>query len=222
MSTVSEILQQVQLKKQDLNEVTPSLVQKIFTNLSIGEISRLCPLSRKFNDVCKKEALWEIKVWTDYGIEKRYSQDGTQDDSASWRETAKMLYKIGMIDFGKRWVNGMTYKEIADRKITSDDGLIIIRMIDIRVEKLVGEEIEEGDELGTMYYDKRYLQAWAQSVLERNFTDYELGELKKIMTKEMAVLAHFSEESGGNADADDLISGIIFFESLQEYDSIND
>nr|QBK92400.1 MAG: F-box-like family protein [Pithovirus LCPAC401] len=221
MSTVIEILQRVQLKKQDLNEVTPSLVQKIFTNLSVGEISRLCPLSRKFNDVCKKEALWEIKVWTDYGIEKRYSQDGTQDNSASWRETAKMLYKVGMIDFGKRWVNEMTYKEIADKKIKVDGNIeVIARMIDRRVKELVGEEIEE-DEMKIMYYDEEYLQIWAKSVLNRKFIDYELEELKKILTKEIAVLDHFNVESlasGSNYDYD-IVTGIISLGSLQEYDN---
>ena len=155
MSTIAEILRRVQLKKQDLNEITPSLVQKIFANLSVGEISKLCPLSRKFNDICKKGALWEIKVWTDYGIEKKYSQEGIQDDSASWRETAKMLYTVGMINFGKRWVNGMTYKEIADKEIKVDgDIYIIVEMIDRRVKELVGEEIKEGDEIETVYYDE--------------------------------------------------------------------
>lgn len=225
MNTVSEILQRIQLKKQDLNEVTPSLVQKIFTNLSIGEISRLCPLSRKFNDICKKEALWEIKVWTDYGIEKKYSQEGIQDNSISWRETAKMLYRVDMIDFGKRWVNGMTYKEIADREIRVDGYIdVIADMVDRRVEELVGEEIKQGDEMRTMYYNEEYLQNWSQSVLSRKLTDYELGELKKILTKEIAVLDHFNTESlasGINCPGYDydIVTGIISLGSLQEYDN---
>ena len=57
MDVVAEILQRIQLKKQDLNEITPSLVQKIFTNLSVGEISRLCSISRKFKKISGKEAM---------------------------------------------------------------------------------------------------------------------------------------------------------------------
>ena len=222
MNTVAEILQRIQLKKQDLNEVTPSLVQKIFTNLSIGEISKLCPLSRKFNDICKKEALWEIKVWTDYGIKKRYSQRGIQDDSVSWKETAKMLCKIDMIDFGKRWVNGMTYKEIADKEIRVDGYIYVIaEMIDKRVEELVGEEAKEGDEIETIYYNEEYLQNWSQSVLNRRLTYYELGELKKILTKEIAVLDNFNLESlaSGSGYDYDIVTGIISLGSLQEYDN---
>ncbi len=127
-----------------------------------------------------------------------------------------------MINIGKSWVNGMTYKEIADKEITSGDGLVITRMIDRKVEELAGEEVKEREELTKRYYDEEYLQNWAKSVLRRKFTKYELGELKKIMTKEIAVLAHFYEESGGNASGNDLITGIIFFESLQEYNSINE
>nr|QBK93133.1 MAG: F-box-like family protein [Pithovirus LCPAC403] len=226
MNTVDEILQRVQLKRQDLNEITPSLVQDIFTNLSVGEISRLCLLSRKFNDVCEKEALWEIKVWIDYGIEKRYSQEGIQDDSVSWRKTAKMLYRVGMIDFGKRWVNGMTYKEIANKEIKVDGYIyIIMEMADRRVEELVGEEIKEGDEMKTMYYNENYLQCWSQSVLNRKFTNHELGELKKIFTEEIAVLDHFNVESlagGINCPSYDydIVTGIISLGSLQEYDYI--
>ena len=68
-----------------------------------------------------------------------------------------------------------------------------------------------------MYYDEKYLQSWVQSVLKRKFTDYELRELKKILTKEIAVLDNFSVELSGNAYGYDLITEIISLGSLQEY-----
>ncbi len=133
-----------------------------------------------------------------------------------------------MIDFGKRWVNGMTYKEIADREIRVDGYIdVIADMVDRRVEELVGEEIKQGDEMRTMYYNEEYLQNWSQSVLSRKLTDYELGELKKILTKEIAVLDHFNTESlasGINCPGYDydIVTGIISLGSLQEYSDINE
>nr|QBK92840.1 MAG: F-box-like family protein [Pithovirus LCPAC401] len=74
MTSVTDILEQLELKAQDLNYLTPALIQKIFSVLTVKEISLICNINRKFNTICKRESLWKDKVLSDYGIEKKYGE----------------------------------------------------------------------------------------------------------------------------------------------------
>ena len=79
--SVNEILERIHLHRSDLKNVGSEIVQKIFTNLGVKQISRLCRTSRSFNNICKKESLWKDKLWNEYGIDKKKRE--------TWRETAK-------------------------------------------------------------------------------------------------------------------------------------
>ena len=106
MDTINKILKRVHLEKESLGNLPLDVIQEIFLDLPIKEIMKLCRSNVAFNMVCKRESLWQTKVWTDFGIEKKYWD--------TWRKTAENLFKIKMINLNKKWINGMTYREIID------------------------------------------------------------------------------------------------------------
>ncbi len=59
-----------------LNRSCSDVIQKIFTNLTIGEISRLCRTSQSFNFVCGKELLWKNKLHDEYGVDEKTKRHG--------------------------------------------------------------------------------------------------------------------------------------------------
>nr|QBK92436.1 MAG: F-box-like family protein [Pithovirus LCPAC401] len=82
--SVNEILNQLNIRRSDLNSLGSDIIQTIFEDLTVGEISRLCSMSRAFNNVCKKESLWKEKVLRDYKINNKTRR--------TWRDTARQLY----------------------------------------------------------------------------------------------------------------------------------
>ncbi len=100
MNTSNKILEHLELRHEDLDNLTSPLIEKIFTNLTVKEISILCGVSKKFDNICKRESLWKKKVLNDYGIEKKYG--------ATWRRTAQRMAKTNMINLNKIWINGNT------------------------------------------------------------------------------------------------------------------
>ena len=133
MTSVNDILEQLELKTEDLNNLTPTLIQKIFSVLTVIEISLLCGTSKKFNTICKRESLWKNKILDSYGVRKKYGK--------TWRETAKNMSQVNMIDLDEEWINGETYNEILNKSLERDD---ILEYIDeIRLNALIelfGEE----------------------------------------------------------------------------------
>ena len=107
MDDISEILERVHLRKESLDNLPPDVIQEIFLDLSVEEIMKLCRSNIAFNIVCGRESLWQTKVWIDFGIEKKYWD--------TWRKTAENLFKMNMINLNKKWINGMTYREIIDK-----------------------------------------------------------------------------------------------------------
>ncbi len=77
----NEILKRVHLKLNDFSNAGSDVIQKIFTNLTVGEISKLCRTNHSFNTICKKEILWKNKIWNDYGMDEK--------NRKTWKETAK-------------------------------------------------------------------------------------------------------------------------------------
>ncbi len=95
--SVNEILNQLRLKKVDLNNLGSDAIQVIFKDLTVGEISRLCSVSLAFNNVCRKESLWKEKILRDYGL--------TQKTRRTWRETAKEIY----LERGRYWYDTLEH-----------------------------------------------------------------------------------------------------------------
>ena len=82
--SVDEILERIHLQSSNLRNATSQVIQKIFSNLDVGQISRLCQISRSFNLVCREESLWRDKLWNDYGVEIK--------SKGTWREEAKVTF----------------------------------------------------------------------------------------------------------------------------------
>jgi len=174
MTSVNDILEQLELKVQDLNYLTPALTQKIFSVLTVKEISLLCVTSRKFDTVCKQESLWKNKVLSDYSIEKKYG--------ATWRETAQRMSEINMINLNKRWINGETYRELLEEDIDS-----IFNMKTDLLSPFVNGEEDAILQL-MLSFQEETTQPIANIVLGRQFTDDELDEIYYINSREIRIV----------------------------------
>ncbi len=173
MTSASDILEQVELKTQDLNNLTPSVVQKIFSVLTVKEISLLCTTNRKFNTICKEESLWKKKVLNDYGIEKKYG--------VTWRETAKRMFEVNMINMNDKWVNGQTYREILVNHP------FLFTMKSDLLSLLVNNNEDAVTEL-TWNLQEEKIQEIANSVLGRQFTNDELDKIYHINSREIKII----------------------------------
>ncbi len=81
MSSVNEIFAKLRLAEKDLDKLSTSQLETVFSDLTSKEISSLCRVNRKFNTLCKDESFWRNRVLNNHGIEKKYGD--------TWRETAK-------------------------------------------------------------------------------------------------------------------------------------
>ena len=116
MATVSEILAKLNLNVRDLNNVSLSQLETVFKDLTVKEISKLCVVNKRFNTVCENESFWRSKVSDDYGIRKKYGD--------TWRETARNMYKVGMINLNGVWIDGRTYREILDDALQNGSDVV--------------------------------------------------------------------------------------------------
>ncbi len=107
MSDVTAILRKLRLSRNDINNLSSDELDYIFTNLSIREITALCRISSKFNNICRRESLWRLKILHDYGISLPLR-------GKTWRDSARLFSMSNMIDMGKEWINGMTYNELLE------------------------------------------------------------------------------------------------------------
>nr|QBK93915.1 MAG: uncharacterized protein LCPAC406_02290 [Pithovirus LCPAC406] len=184
MPSISEILERIRLTRGDLNNLTPALVLEIFLELSIGDISILCRASKKFNDECLRESLWKTKVWADFGVDKKYGE--------TWRETAKNMFIIGMINLGKQWFDGRTYKQVFEKALNEgEDGAKYLR--DIQADAI----------MKTMDYDRGDAESFSffpyeefSEDIRAFFTDEEYKEadetiesMKIILSEEFSIIA---------------------------------
>nr|QBK93889.1 MAG: hypothetical protein LCPAC406_02030 [Pithovirus LCPAC406] len=174
MTSVTDILEQLEFKAQDLNYLTPVLIQKIFSTLTVKEISLLCVTNRKFDIVCKQESLWKDKVLSDYGIEKKYG--------ATWRETAQRMSEINMINLNGKWINGETYREL----LGEDIELLFITKTNL-LSSFVNNDKDAAVEL-MLNLSEEEIQYIANEVLGRQFTDDELDEIYHINSREIRVI----------------------------------
>nr|QBK93879.1 MAG: hypothetical protein LCPAC406_01930 [Pithovirus LCPAC406] len=173
-------LQRLGLEIEDLNNISPDLIQELFLDLSVVEISKLCRLNTKFNSVCLRESLWNSKVWIDYGIEKKYGD--------TWRETAKNLSQLNMINLNETWVNRKTYKEIMDESMDTKENSFthVTNLLQTEFEAAIGVGIM--DKFHMSLFNEEELKTYGKSRLGRNLRSGELDKLRLIFTREFHVI----------------------------------
>nr|QBK93273.1 MAG: uncharacterized protein LCPAC403_04070 [Pithovirus LCPAC403] len=182
--SVSEILAKIRLRKEDLNNLSLSLIQELFLELTPADISKLCVVSRHFNSFCNREPLWQNKVWADYGVNKKYEE--------TWRKTANNMFIVGMINLNKKWINGRTYNKILETALNEGkDGATYLHDVQIdAVMDYMDYDIDDAGYLSFFPYEHN------SENIRAFFTDEEYKEvdetienMKIILSKEFAIIA---------------------------------
>nr|QBK93247.1 MAG: F-box family protein [Pithovirus LCPAC403] len=179
MTTVSEILAMLNLNRRDLNNVSLSQLETIFNDLTVKEISILCAVNRRFNTVCENESFWRNKISRDYGIHKKYGD--------TWRKTARNMDKINMINLDGVWFDGRTYRKILDDAL--QNGVDVFRGLQEQY-LLPYVDNDEDDALFIIFEvnDEKTLQNFANTFLDRPYTDDELDDILLINSVEIKVI----------------------------------
>nr|QBK92494.1 MAG: uncharacterized protein LCPAC401_01320 [Pithovirus LCPAC401] len=169
-----------------MNSLTSDLVQKIFFNLLAREIFILPPVSVKFNLVCKRESLWRDKVFSDYGIEKKYGEHIDKQDNLTWERTAKWMTRIRMINMNNKWINGQTYREILNESL--EKGVDFLKC------KKTYELIKFTNNPKYLYEfmnadSKKSVDDIAFRALGRELTQIELNNIHHIRSKEILAIS---------------------------------
>ena len=180
MTDVSSILERLRLKPKDV--LTPTEIQEIFLNLNVEEISKLCRTSNKFNTVCKRESLWRNKVMSEYGVDEPLRRK-------TWRETARIFFISNMINLGKRWVNGMTYKELLEEADSrGQESLLYLHSLK---NDYLHEALDIKDDTDILMFF-----IYPDEIHDKLLDDYGIDtddenivEVTKILTKELEVIA---------------------------------
>ena len=171
MASVNEILKRVRLKK----DISSTEIEEILLNLNINEIASLCRTDKRFNTVCKRESFWRNKVTSQYGVDNPLP-------GKTWRDTARIFFQSDMINLGKEWVNGMTYKELIEEAYNrGPESLLYLK--NIKNEKL--EEILEM-KIGS----SQVLYVFSPDLAgDLEMSDEQLILEETVLTKELAVIA---------------------------------
>ncbi len=181
MTSVNEILERLHLSKRDFNNLSKSHLENIFLDLTVREVSILCRVSRKFNEICEDESFWRNKVLDNYGIEKKYG-----DTNHSWKEMARKMDEINMINLNDEWVNGKTYKKLLDEALEED----ITYLHENRRDEFF--EFTNDDEfVGDLLWfegDEKQLQQLAVDKLGKEFTNDELDRIDHISSRAFKVI----------------------------------
>nr|QBK92607.1 MAG: F-box family protein [Pithovirus LCPAC401] len=137
-------------------------------------------MNRRFNTVCENESFWRNKVSDDYGIHKKYGD--------TWRQTARNMDKVDMINMDGMWIDRRTYREILDDVL--QNGLSSI--IDLQTQYLLPYANNESESaltlLSDLERDDGKLQYFANVVLDRDYTENELDDIFYIKSREMNVI----------------------------------
>ncbi len=167
-----------------MDRVIPDILQHIFTYLTIGNISKLSRVNVRFNLVINRELMWKDMISAIYGVNKMYG--------SSWKETAKNLFICNMIDLNKRWINGMTYREIFDSAVSKcGNGRKYVKDMRYKAICKVYNFTYNGGEKISFIYDEQSLQNYAwenMNDIESKFQRKELDYFEKVMTREIAVI----------------------------------
>nr|QBK92520.1 MAG: F-box-like protein [Pithovirus LCPAC401] len=184
MSSVTEILKRLRIKNQNLDNLSYSHIQSIFETITIREISLLCTVSKKFNAVCNDQSLWRKRVLNDYGIKKKFGD--------TWRETAKNMYKVNMINLNDKWVNGQTYGRILRdaSEMKEDEGWEYMRDLYVdAIDKIIGKELRiemyDEDEFSYSLYDDDLYEIFR---VETGLMEDQIEKMAMIHSREINII----------------------------------
>nr|QBK92397.1 MAG: F-box-like family protein [Pithovirus LCPAC401] len=180
MSSVNEILAKLNIRRKDLNNLSTTQLEIIFSDLTSKEISLLCVVSRKFNILCKDESYWKNRVRNRHGIRKMYGD--------TWRETAKIMDEFNMINMDAVWIDGRTYWEIMDDALQNgSDTLIGLSMKYLLL--YVDDNKEYAEHLrGDIRGDEEDIQFFGNNVNGKPYTDDELDNISLINSWDFDVI----------------------------------
>nr|QBK93883.1 MAG: F-box-like family protein [Pithovirus LCPAC406] len=180
MSSVNEILAKLNIRRKDLNNLSTTQLETIFSNLTSKEISLLCRVNRKFNTLCKYESYWKNRVRNRHGIRKMYGD--------TWRETAKIMDEFNMINMDTVWLDGRTYWEILDDAL--ENGHNILEGLQVKyLLPYVNDNKEDAEHLrGDIRGDKEEIQFFGKNVNGKLYTDDELDNISLINSWDLDVI----------------------------------
>nr|QBK93212.1 MAG: uncharacterized protein LCPAC403_03460 [Pithovirus LCPAC403] len=78
------------------------LLRNVSLYLSIKETALILKVNSRFNTIIG--STWKRKIMIEFGLETMYN--------LTWKETAKFLTKVKMINMKKKWIDGRTYEEL--------------------------------------------------------------------------------------------------------------
>nr|QBK93685.1 MAG: F-box family protein [Pithovirus LCPAC404] len=196
MSSEREILTKLNLKSRDFNDLPLSRLRDILTELYTQEISLLCGTNKRINTICEDESFWKNVVFQQYGLDKKYGE--------TWRKTAMNMDKANMINLGKKWYDGRTYREIMDEQYKKKH-IDVNEFYSLRVRFLrpiVDWNEDVVETIATLDLGEYDLQDLAEEELDRQFTDEVIDEILHIMDREIDVIeaAVSSQRFIGNND----------------------
>ncbi len=184
MSSVIEILKRLRIKSQNLNNLSQSQIQSIFEDLTVKEISSLCTVSKKFNTACKSQSLWKRKVLNNYGVKEKFGD--------TWRETAKNMSKVNMINLNDKWINGQTYRQILNdaSEMKGDERWEYMRKLYVdAIDEVIGEELRiqmyDEDDYAYTSYDDTLHEIFE---VEMGFSERQLEKLAMIHSREINII----------------------------------
>ena len=179
MSSVDAILEELHLRRRDLNNLSTSQLETIFTNLTSKEIALLCRVSSKFDKLCKDESYWKNRVLNRHGIEKKYGD--------TWRETARKMDEIKMINLNIEWIDGRTYKEILDDAL--QNGADVLQELPIYyLLSLTDNNDDDASYIRLELHDEKALQDFADTFLDRPYEQNEIDDILLINSREINVI----------------------------------
>nr|QBK92601.1 MAG: F-box family protein [Pithovirus LCPAC401] len=180
MTSVSEILTRLNLNRRDLNNISLSQLRTIFKDLTVKEISKLCAVSRKFNSICEDESLWRNKASDDYGIHKKYGN--------TWRQTARNMDKVNMINLGAKWIDGSTYMKILNNALQNGARSVINKQEQYLFYFANNSTSYVDDLQWNIENNDIQLQIFANEVLGRDYTEEELNDIYYIKNREIDII----------------------------------
>nr|QBK93731.1 MAG: uncharacterized protein LCPAC406_00450 [Pithovirus LCPAC406] len=176
MVSVNEILRIVRLKK----DLSSTEIQEILSDLNTDEIAILCRIDKRFDTVCQRESFWKNRLISQYGVDDPIL-------GKTWRDTARIFFQSNMINLGKKWVNGMTYKELIEEAY--DRGYESLMYLNHLKKEKFSEILEVKIDPLTEFYieDNGIASEFIMDMLENNYEKFLLAQT--VLTKELGVIA---------------------------------
>nr|QBK92416.1 MAG: uncharacterized protein LCPAC401_00540 [Pithovirus LCPAC401] len=179
MSDITAILRKLRLTRNNISDLSSDEIDHIFTNISVREIATLCGISSKFNNICKRESLWRSKILCNYGISEPLR-------GKTWRDSARLFSISNMIDMGKEWVNGMTYKELleeADNR--GSESLLYLNHLKNKYFDDIGFEYSTS----WFYLSEDIIneELWHEDI--KDISEEDLIKVSNVLTKEFGIIS---------------------------------